>query len=83
MTITEISVQTGKPVLVLGQRLVSGVAPQWVLWTNATGTAVIVAGPGPQTTQRSRQTVLAVQAGNTSTPLPKAVQSLVGETPTW
>ena len=83
MTITEISVQTGKPVLVLGQRQVSGVAPQWMLWTNATGTAMIVAGPGPQTTQRSRQTVLAVQVGNTFIPLPKGVQSFLGETPTW
>ena len=83
ITITEISVQTGKPVLVLGQRLVSGDAPQWALWTNATGTAMIVAGPGPHTAQRSRQTVLAVQAGNTFTPLPKAVQSFLGETPTW
>jgi hypothetical protein len=83
ITITEISVQTGKPVLVLGQRQVPGVASQWVLWTNATGTAMIVAGPGPQTTQRSQQTVLAVQVGNTFTPLPKGVQSFLGETPTW
>jgi len=36
-----------------------------------------------QTTRRSRQTVLAVQAGNTFTPLPKGVQSFLGETPTW
>src|SRR5262245_3034720 len=83
ITITEISVQTGKPVLALGQRQVSGAAPQWLLWTNATGTAMIVAGPGPQTTQQGRQTVLAVQAGNTFTPLPKGVQSFLGETPTW
>ena len=83
ITITEISVQTGKPMLVLDQRQVSGVASPWVLWTNAAGTAMIVAGPGPQTTQRSRPTVLAVQAGNTFIPLPKGVQSFLGETPTW
>jgi len=81
--VIEVSVRTGQPLQVLGQREVPGIASQWVLWTNPTGTALIVAGPGPQATQRNQQLVLAVQAGNSFTPLPKGVQSFLGQTPTW
>jgi hypothetical protein len=83
VTVTEVSVRTGKPVLVLGQRQVPGFASQWVLWTNPTGTALIIAGPGPGTTQRNQNTVLGVQAGNTFTPLPAGVQSFQGKSPAW
>jgi hypothetical protein len=84
ITITEISVQTGKPVLVLGQRQVHSFASEWVLWTNAAGTALIAAGNGPQATERNPQTLLGVvNAGSTFTPLPKGVQAFLGQTPTW
>jgi hypothetical protein len=83
VAVTEVSVRTGKSVRILGQRQVPGIASQWVLWTNPTGTALIIAGPGPRTTQRNQNTVLGIQAGNTFTPLPAGVQSLQGKSPTW
>jgi hypothetical protein len=78
VTVTEVSVRTGKPVLVLGQRRVPGWASQWALWTNPTGTALIVAG-----LQGNDQPVLGIQAGNTFTPLPPRVQRYIGRVPAW
>jgi hypothetical protein len=83
VTVTEVSVRTGKPVRVLGQRQVPGIASQWVLWTNPAGTALIIAGPGPGTTQSNQRTVLGIQAGNTFTPLPPGVQSFQSHSPAW
>jgi hypothetical protein len=80
----EVSVRTGKPVLVLGRRHVPGFGNEWPLWSNAAGTALIVAGNGPRATQRNPQTELGVvTAGNAFTPLPKGVQAFLGQTPTW
>jgi hypothetical protein len=82
--VIEVSVRTGKPALVLGRRQVPGFANEWVLWTNAAGTALIVAGNGPRATQRNPQTELGVvTAGNPFTALPKGVQAFLGQTPTW
>jgi len=77
-------VRTGKPVLILGRRQVPGLSNEWVIWTNAAGTALIVAGNGPQATQRNPQTELGVvQSGTPFAPLPKGVQAYLGQTPTW
>ena len=80
----EVSVRTGKPVLILGRRHVPGFGNEWPLWTNPAGTTLIVAGNGPQATQRNPQTLLGVVTpGNPFTPLPKGVQAFLGQTPTW
>jgi hypothetical protein len=83
--VIELSVRTGKPVLVLGRRQVSGFyANEWVLWTNAAGATVIVAGDAPPATGPNPPTELGiVTAGNTFTPLPKGAQAFRGDTPTW
>jgi len=83
VAVTEVSVRTGKPVQVLGRRQVSGDVSEWPLWTNSTGTALIIAGPAPGTTQRNQNIVLGIQAGNTFTPLPPGVQSFIGQSPAW
>jgi hypothetical protein len=83
VAVTEVSAHTGKLVRILGQRQVPGTASQWPLWTNSTGTALIIAGPGPGATQRNQGTVLGIQAGNTFTPLPPHVQSFQSQSPTW
>ena len=45
---------------------------------------MIVAGNGPQATQRNPQTELGVvTAGNAFTPLPKRAQAFIGDTPAW
>jgi hypothetical protein len=80
----EVSVRTGKPALVLGRRQVPGLSNEWVMWTNAAGTALIVAGNGPLATQRNPQTELGVvTAGSAFTPLPNGVQALLGDAPAW
>ena len=56
---------------------------EWPLWTNSTGTALIIAGPAPGTTQRNQNIVLGIQAGNTFTPLPPSVQSFQSHSPAW
>jgi hypothetical protein len=83
VAVTEVSVRTGKPVRVLGMREVPGIASEWPLWTSPAGTALIIARPGPGTTQRNQGTVLGIQAGNTFTPLPPGVQSFQGQSPAW
>jgi hypothetical protein len=83
VAVTEVSARTGKLARVLGQRQVSGSASQWVLWTNPTGTALIIVGPEPGSAQRNQNIVLGIQAGNTFTPLPPRVQSFIGRSPAW
>jgi hypothetical protein len=83
--VIELSVRTGKPVLVLGRRQVSGIyANERVMWTNAAGATVIVAGDAPPATGPNPPTELGiVTAGITFTPLPKGAQAFRGDTPTW
>jgi len=62
---------------------IPGIASEWPLWTNPTGTALIIAGSGQGTAQHNRGTVLGIQAGNTFTPLPPRVQSFINQSPAW
>jgi hypothetical protein len=80
--VTEVSVRTGKPVLVLGRRQIPVFDPnESVMWTSAVGTTVIAVGDGPQ--RNSRIELGIVTGGNTFVPLPKGAQAFVGETPAW
>jgi hypothetical protein len=71
MTITEFSVKTGKPVLILDRRTFHGEGGPTVDWAGPSGTSLIADIPGPG---QMAQQVIGVQDGATFTPLPAAVQ---------
>jgi hypothetical protein len=76
-TYSEFSVRTGKPAGVLGRMQGHGQTGADVDWASATGSAMIVDGPGPHSTNDNPQLALGVLAGGTFTPLPPAVQALL------
>jgi hypothetical protein len=69
MTITEFSVKTGRPVLILDRQTFPGDGEPTVEWAGASGTSLIADVPGPLGTGQ-----IGVQDGATFTPLPAAVQ---------
>jgi hypothetical protein len=76
--ITELSVQTGKPLRVL-YRVRTGYEDDSpaVLWVNNTGTAMIAFRPRPGQSPNVGGTVLGVQTRTTFTPLPPKTQHLI------
>jgi hypothetical protein len=75
ITITEISVKTGKPVLVLDRQVTQDQGWMDVQWAGTTGTSLIVDVPGaPAGAEHIAQPVLGVQDGATFTPLPQRLQ---------
>ena len=74
-TFAEFSVRTGKPVRVLGKMRAVGESWADVDWASATGTTLIVVGPGPHSTNDNPQIAFGVLARGTFTPLPQADQS--------
>jgi hypothetical protein len=76
-TYSAFSVRTGKPVLVLGRMQGHGQTGADVDWASGSGSALIVDGPGPRSTNGNPELALGVLAGGTFTPLPPAVQALL------
>jgi hypothetical protein len=77
-TITEFSVQTGKPIRVLyQQRTASEAGSTSVAWVNTSGTAMIAVRP-PGQNSHVRGSVYGVQTPTSFTPLPPRTQRLFG-----
>jgi len=77
ITITEFSVKTGKPVVVLDLEGTHAEVGAGVDWTSSRGTSLIAEVP------RVGQLVIGVQDGPSFTPLPAAVQHALYEQAAW
>jgi hypothetical protein len=75
VTVTEFSVKTGKPLVVLDRQATQDQGWTGVEWAGTTGTSLIVDVPGPPAgAEHIAQPVTGIQDGATFTPLPAAVQ---------
>jgi hypothetical protein len=76
VTITEFSVKTGRPVLVLDRQVFQNLSQGStdVQWVGTSGTSMLVDISGPPERSGNTGSVLGVQDGTTFTPLPPRVQ---------
>jgi len=80
VAITEFSVRTGKPVVVLDRQGIHAEGGAGVDWTSTGGTSLIAEVPGAG---QGGQLVIGVQDGLSFTPLPAAVQHALYEQAAW
>jgi hypothetical protein len=80
ISITEFSVRTGKPVVVLDLEGTHAEGGPGVDWTSTSGTSLIAEVP---VVGRGGQLVIGVQDGRSFTPLPAAVQHALYEQAAW
>jgi hypothetical protein len=80
IAITEFSVRTGKPVVVLDQQRTHAEGGAGVDWTSTRGTSLIAEVPRAD---QGGQLVIGVQEGLSFTPLPAAVQHALYEQAVW